>query len=127
MFLKLHLQRERTAPAASRRTGRQTGHRQQGIAALRELRWDPDEGSRSQTPDLIFAAKEAQIGREIQMRDFPTDVAEQLRALKAMKAPELRGLWLATFGRPHPAWVQRDFLLGALAYHFQERAFGGLG
>lgn len=43
-----------------------------------------------------------------------------------MGAPELRALWQATFGRPHPGWVQRDFLLRALAYHFQEKAHGGL-
>jgi hypothetical protein len=74
---------------------------------------------------LIFPAKEAQIGRENPMQ-FPDSVAEQLSALQAMKAPELRELWHATFGRPHPGWVQRDFLLCALAYHFQAKAYGGL-
>ena len=44
-----------------------------------------------------------------------------------MGAPELRRLWLATFGRPHPGWVQREFLEQALAYHAQEKAYGGLG
>jgi hypothetical protein len=57
---------------------------------------------------------------------FPDKVAEQLSALQAMKAPELRELWHATFGRRHPGWVQRDFLLCALAYHFQAKAYGGL-
>jgi hypothetical protein len=76
--------------------------------------------------DLIFPAKEAQIGRENPMREFPDNVAEQLSALQAMKAPELRSLWRATFGRAHPGWVQREFLLCALAYHFQAKAYGGL-
>lgn len=61
------------------------------------------------------------------MRDFPENVAEQLKTLQAMTAPELRALWHATFGRPHPGWVQRNFLVCALAYHFQEKAYGGLG
>ena len=60
------------------------------------------------------------------MREFPENVAEQLSALHTMKAPELRSLWRATFGRPHPGWVQREFLLCALAYHFQVKAYGGL-
>ena len=60
------------------------------------------------------------------MAEFPKDVAQQLKALEKMGAPELRALWLTTFGRPQPAWVQRDFLRRALAYHFQEKAYGGL-
>ena len=43
-----------------------------------------------------------------------------------MRPPELRKLWQATFGRRQPGWVQRDFLVRALAYHFQEKAYGGL-
>ncbi|MEA3195482.1 MAG: hypothetical protein QOD26_3815 [Betaproteobacteria bacterium] len=43
-----------------------------------------------------------------------------------MGAPELRALWQATFGRPHPGWVQREFLHQALAYQVQEKAYGGL-
>lgn len=54
------------------------------------------------------------------------DVAAQLKALEARTAPELRALWLKTFGRPHPGWVQREFLVSALAYHLQEKACGGL-
>jgi hypothetical protein len=72
------------------------------------------------TGDLTFLPKEAQIGRENPMREFPDDVAEQLSALQTTKAPELRSLWRATFGRAHPSWVQREFLLCALAYHFHE-------
>ena len=60
------------------------------------------------------------------MPGFPTDVAAQLKALEKMGAPALRVLWQATFSRAHPGWVQRDFLERALAYHFQEKAYGGL-
>ena len=60
------------------------------------------------------------------MPGFLSDVAAQLKALAKMGAPELRALWQATFGRPQPKWAQKDFLMRALAYHFQEKAFGGL-
>jgi DUF2924 family protein len=60
------------------------------------------------------------------MAQFPSDVGEQLKALPGLTAPELRALWKETFGRPHPGWVQKDFLVRALAYHFQEKAYGGL-
>jgi hypothetical protein len=55
-----------------------------------------------------------------------TNVAAQLNALEEMGAPELRALWHQTFGRPHPGWVQKGFLVRALAYHAQEKAYGGL-
>ena len=60
------------------------------------------------------------------MAQFPTDIAEQLKTLPGLTGPALRALWKETFGRPHPGWVQKDFLVRALAYHFQEKAFGGL-
>lgn len=60
------------------------------------------------------------------MREFPDNVAEQLKALEGKRAAELRELWRHVFGKPHPGWVQRDFLLSALAYHFQAKAYGGL-
>lgn len=53
-------------------------------------------------------------------------VAAQLRRLEAMSAPELRALWLETFGRPHPKSVQKGFLVAALGYRVQEDALGGL-
>lgn len=61
------------------------------------------------------------------MAEFPTDVAQQLKALGKMGAPELRALWQESFGRPPPRRAQRDFLMRALAYHLQEKAYGGLG
>jgi hypothetical protein len=60
------------------------------------------------------------------MREGPSHVAQQLKKLTGMSAPALRVLWQETFGRPHPGWVQKDFLLRALAYHAQEKAYGGL-
>src|SRR5260221_1855195 len=53
-------------------------------------------------------------------------VAAQLKALEGEDARSLRALWQKTFGRPHPGWVQKDFLILALAYHLQEKARGGL-
>ena len=55
------------------------------------------------------------------------DVAAQLKALEKMGGPELRERWRVVFGRPHPGWVQRDFLIQGLAYRVQEKAYGGLG
>lgn len=60
------------------------------------------------------------------MPEFPSDVAEQLERLPRMSAAELRALWQATFGKPHLAWMHPGFLLRALAYHFQAKAYGGL-
>jgi len=54
------------------------------------------------------------------------DVAQQLKALTGMTAPALRAHWKETFGRPHPGWFQKDFLLRCLAYRLQEEAYGGL-
>lgn len=54
------------------------------------------------------------------------DVAAQLKVLEEMPAGELRRHWHTTFGKPHPGWVQREFLVRALAYHLQEKAYGGL-
>ena len=59
------------------------------------------------------------------MPGFPSDVAEQLELLPRMSAAELRALWQGTFGKPPPAWMHQGFLLRALAYHFQEKAYGG--
>ena len=55
-----------------------------------------------------------------------TDVAQQLDSLPRRTAKELRVLWRETFGRPHPSYVHKDFLVRALAYHIQEKAYGGL-
>ena len=43
-----------------------------------------------------------------------------------MSATQLRALWKATFGRPHPSWVQKDFLFRVLDFYIQEKAYGSL-
>jgi hypothetical protein len=60
------------------------------------------------------------------MTEFPKDVAAQLEAIEKMSASDLRALWRSVFGRPHPGWVQKEFLVRGLGYHLQEKAFGGL-
>jgi len=60
------------------------------------------------------------------MSKTSTDVAQQLKRLLEIRAPELRALWRETFGRPHPGYVHKDFLVRALGYHIQEKAYGGL-
>jgi hypothetical protein len=61
------------------------------------------------------------------MPQFPADVAEQLKVLPSMSAPALRTLWEETFDKPHPTWMHHGFLVRALAYHFQEKAYGAMG
>jgi hypothetical protein len=60
------------------------------------------------------------------MSKTSTDVAQQLKRLPGMSASGLRALWRETFGRPHPGYVHKDFLVRALGYHVQEKAYGGL-
>jgi transposase InsO family protein len=57
---------------------------------------------------------------------MPFDVAQQLEALTRMSAPQLRELWQRTVGRAHSGYVQKDFLVRAIAYRLQEKAYGGL-
>ncbi len=57
---------------------------------------------------------------------MPFDVAQQLEALTRMSAPQLRELWQRTGGRAHSGYVQKDFLVRAIAYRLQEKAYGGL-
>ncbi len=54
------------------------------------------------------------------------DVAQQLDALPRKSKAELKALWRELFGRPHPAYAHKDFLVRALAYRIQENAYGGL-
>ena|SRR5258708_4076726 len=60
------------------------------------------------------------------MRKFPTDVAEQLRTLPRMGVSELRALWVEQFGSPPGFRAQKDLVVLILAYHLQEKAYGGL-
>jgi hypothetical protein len=61
------------------------------------------------------------------MPKFATDVAEQLKILPGMSAPALRTLWEKAFNKPPPAWMHHGFLVRALAYHMQEKAYGAMG
>lgn len=60
------------------------------------------------------------------MSEEENDVAAQLKRLGSLTGPQLRTRWKETFRRPHPGWVQREFLVRALAYQVQENAYGGL-
>ena len=53
-------------------------------------------------------------------------VDEQIAALAAMVAPELRQLWSCLFDRPPPKYISRVLLRCALAYRVQEEAESGL-
>lgn len=60
------------------------------------------------------------------MREFPTDVAAQLSALPHLSAYKLRSLWAAHFDGPPRFQAQKGLLMLILAYHLQEKAYGGL-
>lgn len=51
---------------------------------------------------------------------------DRLQKLAGLNSQELRSHWLELMGKPAPAKVQKDFLLRALAYQIQVRAYGGL-
>ena len=53
-------------------------------------------------------------------------VDRKLAELEGIDTPSLRALWEEAYGRPPPKSLRRDLLLRALAYHVQERAYGGL-
>lgn len=55
----------------------------------------------------------------------PSPLADQLCALEQAPLPELRARWRQLIGAEPPR-LSRDLLLRALAYHVQERRFGGL-
>ena len=53
-------------------------------------------------------------------------IDRKLAELEGIDTPSLRALWEEAYGRPPPKSLRRDLLLRALAYHVQERAYGGL-
>lgn len=55
----------------------------------------------------------------------PTSLADQLRTLEQATLPALRAEWRQLLGTEPPR-ISRDLLVRALAYHVQERRFGGL-
>ena len=60
----------------------------------------------------------ASIGREA--------LASEIASLSKLGTDELRERWKATFGNPPSHDISRSFLMRAIAYHLQEKAFGGL-
>ena len=53
------------------------------------------------------------------------DIAAELARLEQLTLFDLRGEWRRLFRRPPPMRLSRDLLLRGMAYHLQERAFGG--
>jgi hypothetical protein len=60
------------------------------------------------------------------MREDQGDVAEQIRTLATSSAEELNAFWVRCFGRPPQFRARKDLLVLILAYHVQEKAYGGL-
>jgi hypothetical protein len=55
-----------------------------------------------------------------------TPLTVDLGHLDQLSDPELRAHWGAAFKQAPPPGSRRDFLLGSLAYHLQQRAASGL-
>src|SRR6516162_416499 len=63
------------------------------------------------------------------MRRYSTDPAAieaEITHLRSLAIDALRRHWRVVFGRTPPADVSRDLLGRMIAWHLQERAFGGL-
>jgi hypothetical protein len=63
------------------------------------------------------------------MRQHSTDPAAietEIAHLRSLALDVLRRHWRAIFGRMPPADLSKDLLRRMIAYHLQERAFGGL-
>ena len=56
----------------------------------------------------------------------PRDLADEIASLSALSAAELRQRWIALFGADPSPRVGRTFIIRAVAYRLQERAFGGI-
>jgi hypothetical protein len=60
-----------------------------------------------------------------QFRDRET-LASEIASLSKLGIDELRERWKAMFGKAPSRHISRSFLTRAIAYRFQEKAFGGL-
>ncbi len=56
-----------------------------------------------------------------------TRVAGELESLNALSHAQLKERWNELYEVPCPPHMSRKFLLGAVAYRIQEKAFGSLG
>lgn len=54
------------------------------------------------------------------------DLDSQLSRLSSLETGDLRNLWRENFGNPPHPKLRRELLIPILAYHLQEKAFGGL-
>ena len=54
-------------------------------------------------------------------------LADELRSLNTLSHAQLKDRWNELYDVPCAAHMSRRFLLGAVAYRIQEKAFGGLG
>jgi len=62
-------------------------------------------------------------------RRAPSDLvalAAEISGLSRLGIEELRGRWTATYGKSPSPEIGRSFLIRAIAYRLQERAYGGL-
>ena len=58
--------------------------------------------------------------------DTPTSLVElEISRIQLLKPDEVRALWRSTFKKDLPKALTRDLLVRTLAWHIQERAFGG--
>ena len=55
-----------------------------------------------------------------------TAIAAEIARIRSLPPDALRRRWRAEFGRKPPAGLSRDLLGRMIAWHIQERAFGGL-
>ena len=55
----------------------------------------------------------------------PDAMESEIAKIRSLNADELRSLWLSTFNRASPPTFTKDLLARMLAWHIQERAFGG--
>jgi Protein of unknown function (DUF2924) len=54
------------------------------------------------------------------------ELATEIASLSKLDTDELRARWKAMFGNPPSRDISRSFLVRAIAYRLQEKAFGGL-
>ena len=55
-----------------------------------------------------------------------TNVESEVAHLESLSHPELKILWNEIYDAPCPPHMSRKFLIRAVAYRIQEKAFGGL-
>lgn len=63
--------------------------------------------------------------RRAQVRDREA-LASEIASLSKLSIDQLRERWKAMFGKAPSRDIGRSFLTRAIAYHLQEKAFGGL-